>query len=141
MCNDADKTAIRNLLATYAESIKTANPDMAVDIWQMTEQTTYIHPRGNEYGWNAIKTNFYGKTMGERFTQRELQIHDIHINIYGDTAVVVFFWDFPAVFRSDGTHITTHGRETQVLRKMDGSWKIVHIHYSNMPVTGNKQGF
>lgn len=108
MCNDADKTAIRNLLATYAESIKTANPDMAADIWQMTEQTTYIHPRGNEYGWNAIKTNFYGKTMGERFTQRELQIHDIHINIYMEIQQSLFSFGIFPLFSDLMARISRH---------------------------------
>ncbi|MBR1859401.1 MAG: DUF3225 domain-containing protein [Selenomonadaceae bacterium] len=79
--------------------------------------------------------------MGETFSKRELQIQDVYIEIYGDTAVVVFYWDFPAVFRKDGSNITTHGRESQVLRRTKDGWKIVHVHYSNMPVTGDKQGF
>lgn len=74
MCNDADKTAIRNLLATYAESIKTANPDMAADIWQMTEQTTYIHYTSkrkriwmechqNEFLWQNDGRTFHPKRI------------------------------------------------------------------------------
>jgi len=37
--------------------------------------------------------------------------------------------------------IATHGRETQVYRKVDGAWRLVHVHYSGMPVTGERLGF
>jgi ketosteroid isomerase-like protein len=41
-----------------------------------------------------------------------------------------------AKLRKDGSPIATHGRETQVNRKLQGAWRLVHVHYSGMPVTG-----
>lgn len=35
----------------------------------------------------------------------------------------------------------TKGCETQIWRKSHNEWKLVHIHYSGMPVTGQDQGF
>lgn len=139
--SEADIKAIKDVISTYADSITNYDLAAAATIWQMDDRTTFIHPRGNEYGWNAIKDNFYGVTMHDTFSQRHLYIHDINVQVYGDTAVSVFYWDFPAVFRSDGVDITTHGRETQVYRRTGEGWKIVHVHYSNMPVTGAKAGF
>lgn len=52
------------------DSITNYNLKEAERIWQTDDRTTFIHPRGNEYGW-----------------------------------------------------------------------KIVHVHYSQMPITGAKQGF
>ena len=37
--------------------------------------------------------------------------------------------------------IMTHGRETQVYRKMKGRWQLVHVHYSGMPGTEERRGF
>ena len=139
--SEQDISAIKDVIALYAKSIDAANPDMAKDIWQTDERTTFIHPRGNEYGWEDIKADFYGKTMGESFSKRHLDVHDISVQVYGDSAVAVFYWDFPAVFRADGSPITTHGRETQVYERTADGWKIVHVHYSNMPVNGAKAGF
>jgi len=48
--------------------------------------------------------------------------------------VAEFYWDFVAKLRKDGSPITTHGRETQVYRKMQDGWRLVHVHYSGMPV-------
>jgi ketosteroid isomerase-like protein len=85
---------------------------------------------------------FYEATMRDRFTARKLQVRDIAIRILGDTALAEFYWTFDATFRDDGSPLRTKGRETQVFRR-GGSvgWTIVHVHYSTMPVTGNREGF
>ncbi len=52
-----------------------------------------------------------------------------------------FYWSFDATMAKDATTIHTEGRETQVLEKTNQGWRIVHVHYSGMPVTGERQGF
>ncbi len=136
-----DIASIESVIQRYADSITHYDLKEAEQIWQTDDRTTYIHPRGNEYGWKAIRDHFYGVTMHDHFVKRQLFVHDINIQVYGDMAVSVFYWDFPAVFRSDGTEVTTHGRETQVYNRTPEGWKIVHVHYSQMPVTGAKKGF
>jgi hypothetical protein len=42
--------------------------------------------------------------------------------------------------KHDGSPLKTEGRETQVLRKTDGRWELVHVHYSGMPATGKREG-
>ncbi|WP_220450843.1 YybH family protein [Mitsuokella multacida] len=136
-----DIAAIKKVIDQYADSITNYDLKEAERIWQTDDRTTFIHPRGNEYGWKAIRDHFYGTTMHEHFSKRHLYVRDISIQVYGDSAVAVFYWDFPAVFRTDGTEVTTHGRETQVYERTKDGWKIVHVHYSQMPITGEKQGF
>lgn len=136
-----DIAAIKKVIGQYADSITNYNLKEAERIWQTDDRTTFIHPRGNEYGWKAIRDHFYGTTMHEHFSKRHLYVRDINIQVYGDSAVAVFYWDFPAVFRTDGTEVTTHGRESQVYERTKDGWKIVHVHYSQMPITGAKQGF
>lgn len=136
-----DITAIKKVIDQYADSITNYDLKEAARIWQTDDRTTFIHPRGNEYGWKAIRDHFYGTTMHEHFSKRHLYVRDISIQVYGDSAVAVFYWDFPAVFRTDGTEVTTHGRESQVYERTKDGWKIVHVHYSQMPITGAKQGF
>lgn len=136
-----DIAAIKKVIDQYADSITNYDLKEAERIWQTDDRTAFIHPRGNEYGWKAIRDHFYGTTMHEHFSKRHLYVRDISIQVYGDSAVAVFYWDFPAVFRTDGTEVTTHGRETQVYERTKDGWKIVHVHYSQMPITGEKQGF
>jgi ketosteroid isomerase-like protein len=88
-----------------------------------------------------VKT-FFEKVMCETFSERRLTVKDLEVNASGDSAWAEFYWDFAALFRKDGTPIETHGRETQNYRKIDGRWRLVHVHYSGMPVTpGGSAGF
>jgi ketosteroid isomerase-like protein len=79
--------------------------------------------------------------MGETFSERKLSIKDVSIHAYGDTAWAEFYWDFAAKLRKDGSPLATHGRETQIYRKEEGRWRLVHVHYSGMPVTDEGKGF
>lgn len=139
--NAVEITAITATINQYVKSINLLDMDLALKIWKDTNEVFFVHPRGHEHGWEAIKENFYSKTMGDSFSERNLVIHDSTIKVYGNTAVVEFYWDFYAKFQSDGTSLHTQGRETQVLIKDNRRWKLVHVHYSNMPLTGERQGF
>jgi ketosteroid isomerase-like protein len=136
-----DEAAIRSLIAAYTKSIDAADPTLASMVWASTPDVSFIHPHGHEHGWAAIKTKFYEQTMGQSFSERKLTVKDVTISCYGETAWAEFYWDFAAKLRTDGSSVATHGRETQVYRKIDGTWRLVHVHYSGMPVTGERQGF
>lgn len=135
----SDYQLIQKLIANYKISINNADTILAAKIWVNTPEVSFIHPRGHEKGWPDVKKNFYG-VFRERFQFRDLKSKDESINIYGETAWVEFYWVFYATFKN-GDSLQTKGRETQILQKIDGQWRIVHIHYSNMPVTGERQGF
>jgi ketosteroid isomerase-like protein len=136
-----DEVAIRALVASYVKSIDAADTALASTVWASTSDVSFIHPRGHERGWAAIKTNFYERTMGVSFSERKLSVKDLVISCYGEAAWAEFYWDFAARLRSDGSEVATQGRETQVYRKLNGTWRLVHVHYSGMPVTGERQGF
>lgn len=126
---------------SYARSVNTMDLVLAEQIWITNESSTFIHPRGHERGWVKIKDDFYGKTMNATFSERNLVTRDLKVNIYGDAAYVEFYWNFEAKFRKDGSVHRTAGRESQMLLRTPSGWRIAHINYSSMPVTGERQGF
>jgi uncharacterized protein (TIGR02246 family) len=134
------EAAIRGLISTYARAVDEADVNLAATVWSTTPDTSFIHPRGHEHGWEAVK-GFYEKAMGETFSERKLTVRDVVVHAYGDSAWAEFYWDFVAKMRKDGTPLTTHGRETQIYRKRSGRWSLVHVHYSGMPVVEERQGF
>ncbi|MBQ1454612.1 MAG: nuclear transport factor 2 family protein [Thermoguttaceae bacterium] len=136
-----NETAIRQLLDTYAQSINRTDIELAATIWKTDDDPIFIHPRGTERGWTQIVENFYGETMGKLLDHRDLEIKNVNIDLFDDTAIVVFEWDFHATLRADNSPLVTHGRETQVLRKLNGMWRIAHVHYSGLPVTEAGKGF
>jgi Xaa-Pro aminopeptidase len=132
---------IKNLIAKYAKSVSDADTDLASQVWWNSPEASFIHPLGHEHGFEQIKENVYKRLMGETFSERKLGVHDVAVQVLGDAAVAEFYWDFVAKLRKDGSPVTTHGRETQVYRKMQDGWRLVHVHYSGMPLTGERQGF
>ena len=137
----ADIDAIGRIVAEYAQSIDGADATLASQIWWDSPEVSFIHPLGHERGFDQIKQNVYQRLMGKTFSERKLTPRDITIHVYGDAAWAKFYWDFDAKFRKDGKPIRTHGRETQIYRKIQRRWRIIHVHYSGMPTTPPGQGF
>ncbi len=135
-----DTEQILALIGQYAESVNALDLDLARSLWLDAPDVSFIHPRGHETGRDNIVASFYLDTMG-RFSARALVPRDISVSLHGDTALAVFYWDFHAEFADGGDRADTHGRETQVYVRRDGAWRLLHVHYSGMPVTGDREGF
>ena len=136
-----DGSVIRGLIENYAKSVDAADTALAAEVWLDSPDVSFIHPLGHEHGFEQIKQNVYLRLMGDMFSERKLTVHDISLHVHGDTAWAKFYWDFAAKFRNDGSPLTTHGRETQLYRREQGRWRLVHVHHSGMPVTAEDQGF
>ena len=135
----SDGAALAALVEKYVQSINDVDLALAGEVWLTSDRVSFIYPRGRETGWDAIMENFYGKTMRDRFSKRNLTPRDIAVNLFGDTAVVEFKWTFDATRREDGLEIQQMGRESQVYRRADDEqWKLVHIHYSGPPVAAEE---
>ena len=138
---NADELAIRQVIATYARSVDTADTAIAEQIWSDGPEVSFIHPLGEDHGLKEIEADVYRNLMGATFSKRKLSPKDIVVHVYGDTAWSEFQWDFVATVRADGSGFESQGRETQVYHKENGQWRIVHVHYSGVPVTGKLKGF
>lgn len=138
---NADEEAIRQVIATYARSVDTADTAIAEQIWSDGPEVSFIHPLGEDHGLKEIEADVYRNLMGATFSKRKLSPKDIAIHVYGDTAWSEFQWDFVATVRADGSAFESKGRESQVYHKENGQWRIVHVHYSGVPVTGKLKGF
>ncbi|MBL7844341.1 MAG: nuclear transport factor 2 family protein [Cyclobacteriaceae bacterium] len=134
-----DELAIKQLIEDYKISINKADTILGAKIWAHVPEVSFIHPRGHEKGWKGVKDNFYGM-FRTRFNTRDLKSYDEKISVYDEVAWVEFYWIYDATY-SDDKPMQSKGRETQILKKFGKDWKIVHVHYSGMPVTGERQGF
>jgi len=129
----ADVDSIRRLIAEYAKAVDTADVALVRQIWSNSPEVSFIHPQGHEHGLDQVAQNVFRHLMGDTFSERKLSIRDASIHTYGDTAWAEFYWDFQAKLRKDGSPVATKGRETQIYRKEQGRWRLVHVHYSGMP--------
>ncbi len=136
------KKEILEQIEVYRQAVNAADVELAKKCWLTDEYVSYIQPRGHEKGWEEVQT-FYTIVMGQFFTKRSLTLTtEPAINFYNENcALVEFYWNFDATMADDGSSLSSGGRETQLFVKKDGVWKIAHVHYSNMPVTGRGEGF
>jgi ketosteroid isomerase-like protein len=128
--SDADSDAIRGIIAKYAKAVDDADTNLASQIWSHSADVSFVYPLGREKGIEQILRNIYEQAMGDTFSERELNIHDVSIHVYGEAAWAEFDWDFAAKLKKDGSPVATHGMETQIYRKEARGWRLVHVHYS-----------
>lgn len=128
------------LLEDYVETVNNLDIELAKAIWSQRQPVTFIQPRGHQRGFEQIEQNFYLGAMAN-FSERNLTLKNLSVHsLSEDTAWAEFYWDFEATF-TDGTPLTSSGRESQVWVREDDGWKIVHVHYSGMPTQEARQGF
>lgn len=137
----SDDESIKELIATYASAIDRADAAMAERVFSNAPEVTFIHPLGEARGRQQIVTDVVKTLMGGTFSARKLTPKGITLHTYGDTAWSEFSWDFVATVRKDGSAFHSQGVETQIYRRENGQWRIVHVHYSGAPVSGNPNGF
>ena len=131
--------ALDTLLTRYANSINAADSALGKKFWSQDAEVSFINPLGNEYGWNGVR-NIYA-LFSKSFSKRKLQYANTRWTNYGDFAWVTFNWVFDATVAGNNKAMQTKGHETQFWKKVNGEWKLVHVHYSGMPVAGQGQGF
>jgi ketosteroid isomerase-like protein len=133
----AAKKNIEALLDTYQKCVRDADTNLLFTIWPEDRSISYVNPSERIQSAKGLAA-FWQNAMGKRFTKRELRRKNVSIHIANDFAWAVFDWDFTATL-PDGKPFTSSGWETQLYRKTNKGWKIVHIHYS-VPLPSAKQG-
>jgi len=129
-----DSVFFHSLVAVYAQAVDNADTVLASKLWSPTAEISFISPQGTEYGWKGIK-NIY-RIFKDNFTARKLSFSDMKFAYYGDVSWLTFNWTFDASLKTNNSAVQTKGRETQIWRKINYEWRLVHVHYSEMPVTG-----
>ena len=78
-------------------------------------------------GLDFHETYFGSPGLGKR----KSSVRAPHIRVLGDTAVVAYVRLVQST-TSNGQHSTTAFEETRIWHKIEGSWKNVHFHRSNV---------
>lgn len=131
----ADKAAVGEIqtrISDYLTALDNLDMELAGKVWLNTADVSAITPIGHAHGWEEIKA-FYG--FFAMFTDRKLTARDISIHVFHDSARAEFYWHFTAKQKSNGMPVETDGRESQVYNKIDGHWRLVHVHYSGPAMT------
>lgn len=134
-----EKKHVLAMVHMYTRSVSEGDihPELIENLWEHSPDVSDINIRGHQKGYEDIKNNFYAPifaVLKDRNLRMVTDQHQPDIYIFDNTAIVEFYWKLDAVTKKDNKAISAEGRETHVLRKKDGEWKLVHLHYSGMPI-------
>lgn len=115
---------ITSMLNQAAADWTLNNLDGFMKSYKNTPDLRFAHPKGITLGYDTVKDR-YAKSI----TRSDLTFSDLDVTVLAPDAAVAFgrFNNFG----KDGSYAT--GLFTIVLRKIDGQWKIVHDHSSDLP--------
>jgi len=95
------------------------------DIWSHKNDVTIMHPiGGREEGWDAVRGSWEG--VASASSDGTITRSDQDIRVIGNGAYELCTESASWTFA--GEPISLEGRATNVYRKENGEWKIVHHH-------------
>lgn len=122
---------VRLRMQDYLDVVSNLDMTLACDLWAENDNISIIAPRNQFFGFDGITKDFLLKAFSS-FKSRKLSSLSEVINVYGTSANVQLYWQFDTV-NAEGVAHQGRGRETLIFEKIDGKWRLVHVHYSQMP--------
>ena len=102
--------------------------DRMFDAWHHIDDTSTGHPIDNwAVGWETVKTTWEAAAVFGREDRGGGEILDMKVFVCGDTAHAI------STFRVAPAWGGAKLACTNVLRKLDGVWKVVHHHADKSP--------
>lgn len=126
------KEQVRERMQDYFNMVSNLDETIAKGLWAKEGNISIITPRGHFFGLNSIMNDFLKKAFSS-FKYRKLSSLSEVINVYGNSANVQLYWNFDTIDAKGEKH-QDRGRESLIFEKIDNEWRLVHVHYSPMPV-------
>lgn len=111
----------------YAALDSMLNGDAApmADVWSHDPTVSTMHPLGGrEVGWDAVRGSW--EAAGQAFEGGTQEVSDLEVCVLGDTAYTTGIEHVDATIGGKSLHFDI--RATNIFRREDGEWKVVHHH-------------
>jgi len=106
------------------------NADPLADVWHRGAEATTMHPvGGREAGWGPVQASF--ARVAHLASDGQIRLEDQLIRVVGDLAYELGVER--GTFKLGGIRATVDSRVTNIYRKDEGTWRIVHHHADVSP--------
>ena len=126
--SNTDADAVRDVSDQFYNALdEMANGDASAmaDVWSHEDDVTTMHPiGGREEGWDAVRGSWEG--VASASTDGAVTHTDQVIRVIGNSAYELCTESASMTFA--GEPVSLEGRATNVYRKENGEWKVVHHH-------------
>lgn len=130
-----ESRAVVETLESYAAAV--ASKDLArVKPLLNGNDFTYFEGTFVNVGWDSYSSHMAPELAV--FENPKYQLVDIHPFVSGDLAYATFTWSMDVTVKSEqfagGKHpVSMTGKGTAVLSRLDGKWRIRHLHTATSP--------
>jgi len=131
----ADKAEVRAASARFYEAVNEVldgNPAPMLHHWLHAEDVSYCDTRGEvQRGWQAVEAYWKQAASANALAPAQLSASGriVHVLVSGDLAYVVLSEEV----RREGEPGVMQTRATNVYRREDGAWRLVHRHADAAP--------
>ena len=130
---DALKAEVVAAANQFLQAVNTSDGDLLDSLWLQSDKTTQFSATQpfRVDGWPDVRGGFAG-LLSLPPGSVSLVARQGRVDLFGDD-VALFTAHFVLNIRPPGPTVTTNGRFTGVLQKIDGKWLRVHTHVSALP--------
>ncbi len=126
----AARQAVQATLESYAKLIN-AKDVAAMEAYVLPDglDFTIFEGKGKNIGWADYRDNHLAPEFDNPdlvFTKYEYS--NFKTNVSGDLATATFLIDMAYTYKGKASEVTRNG--TAILKNVDGSWKVAHLHTS-----------
>jgi ketosteroid isomerase-like protein len=101
------------------------------DICSHADDVTTMHPLGGrQTGWSEVRASW--EMAANAVSDGSVQVSDLQVTLLGDAAAYTIGTE-NASATVGGTLVSFSGRCTNVYRRENGVWKVVHHHVDLLP--------
>ncbi len=124
--NRMDLTQPLQALSEFYAAFNERDLEKLGQVWVQTDEAVIINPVGLTRGWDAIRTGYAHMFSKPGSTQTKFYDYSVHMD--GELCYAV--GRERGEFRQAGTRIPLETRTTNILKWIDGRWRLVHHHVS-----------
>ncbi len=124
VCSSGQVIDITQTLERQARAWTDNDLDGFMAPFHRSDTLRFAHPKGITLGWQTVYDR-YGKSIAKS----RLEFSDLDVTVLADDAALVFgrFHNY----EKNGAYHT--GLFTLLMKRIDGRWKVVHDHSSDLP--------
>ncbi|HMK91912.1 MAG TPA: SgcJ/EcaC family oxidoreductase [Thermoleophilia bacterium] len=130
MSTQDDVRAVSTQFYAALNSMTDGDASPMADVWSHDASVTTLHPiGGRQTGWDEVRGSFDG--VAELASSGRVELREQSIQVVGDLAYEIGIEYGQATIA--GERIAIEQRVTNIYRRQDGVWKIVHHHTDISP--------
>ena len=125
-----DIEAVKAVIEEWKAALSACDVERVKKVWDESyDGLTYIAEENNDalHGWAGVEGYYNGLAD---VTRADWEMDNLKIDVLGDAAWVYITYVVEAHLQNFGRTMVFPGRNTFILRRVGGEWKIIHYHES-----------